>query len=266
MRVLTTPWKNDLLELVADAKHSIKITSPFVKEEICREIIDAKQSKSELELITSFKLMSIYSGSLDLSALDLIISSNGIVKNYSKLHSKIYIFDAKKAVVTSGNLTSGGLLKNYEYGLLIDDESIVSEIHNDFKKLSNSENTGTIKKSDLEAVRNILSNIPKTESVKLPSYSVKIETPEQLLDIIELPPEIISKELSGWKSDVFNCLSNLQKQNFTISEAYSFETHLKSKHPLNNNIRDKIRQQLQVLRDLGLVEFLGSGHYRKLWK
>jgi hypothetical protein len=27
-------------------------------------------------------------------------------------------------------------------------------------------------------------------------------------------------------------------------------------------VRDKIRQQLQVLRDLGLVEFLGGGEYR----
>jgi hypothetical protein len=30
----------------------------------------------------------------------------------------------------------------------------------------------------------------------------------------------------------------------------------------NKSITDKIRQQLQVLRDLGLLEFLGSGSYR----
>jgi len=28
------------------------------------------------------------------------------------------------------------------------------------------------------------------------------------------------------------------------------------------HVRDKIRQQLQVLRDLGLLDFLGSGSYR----
>jgi len=33
-------------------------------------------------------------------------------------------------------------------------------------------------------------------------------------------------------------------------------------HPNNAHVRDKIRQQLQVLRDLGLLEFLGSGSYR----
>jgi hypothetical protein len=34
-------------------------------------------------------------------------------------------------------------------------------------------------------------------------------------------------------------------------------------HPANRHVRDKTRQQLQVLRDLGLVEFLGGGRYRQ---
>jgi hypothetical protein len=32
-------------------------------------------------------------------------------------------------------------------------------------------------------------------------------------------------------------------------------------HPANRHGRDKIRQQLQVLRHLGLLTFLGSGGY-----
>jgi len=31
---------------------------------------------------------------------------------------------------------------------------------------------------------------------------------------------------------------------------------------LGISVRDKIRQQLQLLRDLGLLEFLGGGDYR----
>ena len=34
------------------------------------------------------------------------------------------------------------------------------------------------------------------------------------------------------------------------------------KYPKNWHVRDKIRQQLQVFRDKGLLEFLGSGTYR----
>jgi len=35
-------------------------------------------------------------------------------------------------------------------------------------------------------------------------------------------------------------------------------------YPKNNNIRAKMRQQLQVLCDLGYLEFLGTGTYRLL--
>ena len=44
---------------------------------------------------------------------------------------------------------------------------------------------------------------------------------------------------------------------------YSFVDELQVKHPDNNHIPDKIRQQLQFLRDKGIIEFKGSGVYRK---
>ncbi len=266
MKILTTPWKNDFLELVSEAKHSIKITSPFVKENICRQLVEAKQPDSKFELITSFKLANIYSGSLDLSALDLILLNKGVVKNYSKLHSKVYLFDDTKAIITSGNLTNGGLIGNYEYGILLDDKEIVSNISSDFKTLSNDERTGTVKAEDLIAVWNILTNIPKKETLKLPVYTLEIDSPEQVADIIEFPVVAITQELKGWKLAVFNCLNSLPQQQFTTNDAYSFENILRDKYPSNNNVKDKVRQQLQYLRDLGLIEFLGAGIYKKLWK
>jgi hypothetical protein len=39
-------------------------------------------------------------------------------------------------------------------------------------------------------------------------------------------------------------------------------TQLEKLHPDNRHVRDKTRQQLQVLRDLGFVGFLGRGRSR----
>ena len=39
---------------------------------------------------------------------------------------------------------------------------------------------------------------------------------------------------------------------------------VKEKHINNNHIEAKIRQQLQLLRDKGYIEFLERGHYRKI--
>jgi type II restriction enzyme len=49
---------------------------------------------------------------------------------------------------------------------------------------------------------------------------------------------------------------------FTLADVYAHVGSLAKLHLNNRHVRDKIRQQLQVLRDLGLLTFLGSGSYR----
>ena len=39
------------------------------------------------------------------------------------------------------------------------------------------------------------------------------------------------------------------------------QVELARMHPENRHVRDKIRQQLQVLRDKGFLEFVGRGEY-----
>lgn len=68
----------------------------------------------------------------------------------------------------------------------------------------------------------------------------------------------------GWLIDVLNCVNKTAGSTFTLDEIYAFENFLAEKHPQNNNIKPKIRQQLQFLRDKGFIEFLGKGHYKKL--
>jgi len=264
MEIIKTPWKNKLLELISNSKKSIKILSPFVKENVCNDILSVKQENSIIELITSFKLMSIYSGSVDVNGLEKIIKDKGTVKNFPQLHAKLYLFDDKEVIITSANLTNGGLLNNYEYGVYLKDIKLVSKVVSDFNLISNNENTGNVKLSDIKAVRELLSKIPKSDSLKLPKY--EIETPEKNLDIIEISEDIILSSLKGWKMEVFKCLQDIPSQIFTLNEINKFEYKLKAIYPSNNNILAKIRQQLQYLRDLGLIEFLGNGLYKKLWK
>ena len=68
----------------------------------------------------------------------------------------------------------------------------------------------------------------------------------------------------GWLIDILNCVNKISSQVFTLEEMYKFENTLYTKHPQNNNIKPKIRQQLQILRDKGFIEFSGNGRYRKI--
>ncbi len=264
MEIITTPWKDRFLELIANSKRTIKITSPFVKKNICDEILDAKQNNSSFELITSFKLMYLYSGSVDIDGIEKILRNKGIVKNFSQLHAKVYLFDDKEVIITSSNLTNGGLLHNFEYGIYSNDKHIVTKVVSDFDLLSKNEDIGSIKLQDIDAVKVVLSKLPKYKKITIPEY--KIETPENQLDIIEIDNSIITSSLSGWKLEVFKCIQQIQSQIFTSDDINRFENHLKSIYPTNKNILAKIRQQLQILRDMGLIEFLGKGKYKKLWK
>ncbi len=68
----------------------------------------------------------------------------------------------------------------------------------------------------------------------------------------------------GWILDVMKCLDNVSKNEFTLKDIYQFENTLKARHPNNKFIKDKIRQQLQILRDKGIIKFLGRGKYKKI--
>jgi len=69
-------------------------------------------------------------------------------------------------------------------------------------------------------------------------------------------------EQRGWVIDVLKCVERIGAKEFVLADVYKFESELASKHTGNRHVRDKIRQQLQVLRDQGFIEFVGKGQYR----
>jgi len=72
-----------------------------------------------------------------------------------------------------------------------------------------------------------------------------------------------SSETKGWLLDVLKCVERIPVAEFSLEDVYTFEGILGSKYPRNHFIRAKIRQQLQVLRDNGLLEFVAKGRYKK---
>jgi len=76
------------------------------------------------------------------------------------------------------------------------------------------------------------------------------------------PLEKLQVEKRGWTLDVLQVVQALGKMDFTLVDVYAHNAALAKLHPKNAHVRDKIRQQLQVLRDLDLLEFLGGGSYR----
>ncbi|WP_462268000.1 phospholipase D-like domain-containing protein [Mucilaginibacter sp.] len=264
MRLLKNPWIDTFNDLSSSAKSSIKIAAPYVKAGVVSRLLDVKLKSVNLSLITSFKLQNYYRGASDLNALSSIIDTGGTVSNYQKLHAKTYVFDEKFAIVTSANLTNNGLIHNYEYGVLIDEPVLINQIINDYEALLKDEITGEITTFKINQAKEILSKIPPAERVHIPN--IESETTTNTTDIYTGGINTITTSLKGWQLAVFECLMQIKATQFTIVDINRFVPVLEDRFPNNNHIEAKIRQQLQLLRDNGLIEFLGGGNYKKLWQ
>ena len=58
------------------------------------------------------------------------------------------------------------------------------------------------------------------------------------------------------------CVELIGKKEFQLDEVYAYEARLKGLYPNNHHVKQKIRQQLQVLRDNGYLDFVSRGYYR----
>ncbi|HLH96822.1 MAG TPA: hypothetical protein VKW08_17060 [Xanthobacteraceae bacterium] len=58
------------------------------------------------------------------------------------------------------------------------------------------------------------------------------------------------------------CVERIGRREFQLDDVYAFEGALSALYPNNRHVKQKIRQQLQVLRDKGYLDFVARGYYR----
>ena len=108
----------------------------------------------------------------------------------------------------------------------------------------------------------LLSEIPKDGKLRLVHDGFEAEASDVRTKFRRvLPFAELEANLRGWTVDVLKIVRKLDKKDFTLSDVYAYESELSNRHPGNRNIRPKIRQQLQVLRDVGILEFTKRGLY-----
>ncbi|MCM2275003.1 MAG: hypothetical protein NDI75_09450 [Candidatus Didemnitutus sp.] len=96
------------------------------------------------------------------------------------------------------------------------------------------------------------------EGTAIPHQTVR----EQFARIAKI--QTLKPAQRGWTLDVLRCVESLPNEVFSNDEVYSFEFELAKLYPGNRHIRDKIRQQLQVLRDRGLLRQPARGQWQRL--
>lgn len=64
-----------------------------------------------------------------------------------------------------------------------------------------------------------------------------------------------------WLLTVMELIDSLGRKDFVLSDLYMFKEPLSHAFPNNKHVKEKIRQQLQTLRDGGYIEFTARGRY-----
>lgn len=111
----------------------------------------------------------------------------------------------------------------------------------------------------------LIDRIPEQGRINIVSNGIVNDT-ASIVKKVENSTRLQTKniETRNWMIDVLNCINRVPKSDFSLDDIYRYETVLQRMHPHNNNIRPKIRQQLQFLRDRGIIEFIERGQYKKI--
>ncbi len=134
LMVIDSDWEHVLAESCAMATETIKIMCPFIKRgAVERAFKDS--SVGEFQVLTRFNEEDFYNGVSDTEALLWLLNTGAQIRGIKNLHSKLYIFDERRVIVASANLTESAMHRNLEFGFLSEKPSIVGQCHDYFDGL-----------------------------------------------------------------------------------------------------------------------------------
>ncbi len=116
--------KEEIIEMLRSAKN-ITIISPFITKSGINTIFNNILEFKKVRIITELTPRGISSRSQSPKLLKEIAKKENVdiyFTTNSKLHSKIYVAD-ETILITSANLTNGGLVNNFETGILFSKKS-----------------------------------------------------------------------------------------------------------------------------------------------
>jgi len=182
-------------------------------------------------------------------------------------HLKLYLLnDGENATIALGssNLTRGGLKDNVEVNVVITaslKEEVVSDVYGLYSRLKFQQNRFEPDLEYIDKYEEAYERIQRRNVEALQERKTK-EIIRQLKEKEKVLPRPSPAEsgLFGWMKLVYG---RLPSGPFRTSDMYRYEEEFHRIYPGNRNIKAKIRQQLQFLRDMGLVKNLGRGIWEK---
>ncbi|MDE0014155.1 MAG: phospholipase D-like domain-containing protein [Candidatus Poribacteria bacterium] len=132
MQTILSPWADAFEVFARSVRKSAILVSQFITAPPLQRfasLLDA-DNQPQVTLLTNLEVDSLLQETVDVNAIAQFCREvpTTSVRNLPGLHAKVYVADESVAIVTSGNLTNNSLNRNYEYGIQIDNSTIVRRI------------------------------------------------------------------------------------------------------------------------------------------
>jgi len=138
IELISSPFRPAFQQLVDSLESSCIICSPYITLGPTQRLIAAiRQKRLEqslvLTVVTDLSVGTLLQGATDVTALQQMMESirNTQIVYLPRVHAKVYISGDSLAIVTSANLTDGGLTGNMEYGVALSESSLVRKVRSD---------------------------------------------------------------------------------------------------------------------------------------
>jgi HKD family nuclease len=182
-------------------------------------------------------------------------------------HPKMYLLNKggdATAIIGSSNLTRGGLKGNIEANVALMgslNEESISDAYGVYGRLKFLPGRvapdeellslyADLCKTSKRQGRNAIDRQPTNDLAK--RFQEKAKSLR--------PPVATESDLVGWLKLVYEVLPDGE---FTNKDVYIRKAHFLEHYPQNRNVEAKARQQLQILRDMGLIEHIGQARWKK---
>lgn len=261
--IIVSPTDRWLKAALADCRRSFTVASPYVGGYLSKAV-GSLEDRVAVTLLTRTLLTDFASRASDLESVISVANRAGSVLSLSSLHAKVYVLDVR-ALITSANATTSGMFRNRECGYEVKGRKQAAELRgyiaHGFGSTQRPQ-VWTVKELNelQEPVERLRAALPKTTRLQ----NAAIEAPPRM-QLAKRDYSRLLEGFAGWLRLTLDGISRIGSATFTMDEVLASCAPLAAvEFPENKHVREKLRQQMPRLRDLGLVSFLGGGRYELL--
>jgi len=194
-KLLKSPFEREFRKVLSQAQKEIVFSSPFINDAGASVFIESvnKAACKNIRVLTNLSSRNIVENVTQPQALLKIYDTfeDTTVSSLERLHAKVYVVDNLFAVITSANLTNGGLRSNFEYGVVFDepekiknikkdildyaslghifDREFLVKIHEESKRIEGIQSKKTTQRNDSD-LKALLAGYQKVESILTTRY------------------------------------------------------------------------------------------------